>query len=95
MKNTLAILSALALLGAASATTAQEFSITFGTQDHRYEQNYNRRIEREHRRFYAHQPSAWRNQCPRYEVLVRDPYTGRRVCIDRWEYRDHVREYHY
>lgn len=95
MKKILAVISAIAVLGASTAATAQSFSITI--QD-RYEQNYRQPdrfdryvYEREARRFYARQQSYYSGRCERRDVIVRDPYTGRLVCVNRHEYRVFLR----
>jgi len=96
MKKTLAILSAIAILGAGTAAAAQSWSITIGTQherDYHYRDPFDRYVyQRELRRWYAMQPSYYRGRCERSDVIVRDPFTGRIVCVDRREYRRIVLE---
>lgn len=95
MKNTLAIIAAVALLGAGTAANAQSWSITFGSQD-RYERDYryrDHRDDREIRRWYANQRSYWSGRCYRNDVVLRDPYTGRRICVNAREYDRFVHRY--
>lgn len=101
MKKILAVISAIAVLGASTAATAQSFSFSIQTQD-RYERDYRYRDhqdrfdryvhQRELRRWYAMQPSYYRGRCERYDVIIRDPFTNRIVCADRREYQRIVRE---
>jgi hypothetical protein len=100
MKKILAVISAIAVLGASTAATAQSVTFSIQTQD-RYERDYRYRDhqdrfdryvqEREARRWYAMQRSYYRGRCERHDIVVRDPYTGRRVCVDRYEYRVFLR----
>ena len=96
MKKLLAGVLALSLVGAASAAPAQSLSVQVGPDRH-HEQRYERHDDRRRyeqnrrqyeRRYYSRQRSYYGNRCnPRYEEVVRDPYTGRRVCVNRQEHR--------
>lgn len=101
MKKTLAIICAIATLGASTAATAQSFSITIGTQD-RYERDYRYRdhdrfdryvTDRELRRWFRAQPSTYRGRCYNGDVRRVDPYTQRRICVDPREYNRIMRDY--
>ena len=98
--NKLAIAASAALLLITSAPAqAQSFSLTIGTDNHRYEQRrdyhrYDRRdYERRERHFYSQQRSHYRGRCYRNDLVVRDPYTSRLVCVDQRAHRNFYRTY--
>lgn len=88
----LLIAAAVALtIGAGSAAQAQSWSVTIGSDYDRYEQRYDYRNDYRHRRaeerrFYSRQPTYWQNRCSRHDIVMRDPYTNRLLCVNRREY---------
>jgi hypothetical protein len=60
----------------------------YGYQPYSY-YHYNRRYSDNlyYWRYFSRLPSYYPGRCNRYdEIVVRDPYTGRRVCMPRYDY---------
>ena len=94
MKKLLVALAAVVALGSATAQ-AQSVSIRVGEQpryEHYQDRSYNYERRSADRRFFARQPSYYRgSRCHRWDIVIRDPYTSRLVCVNKEEYRRHQR----
>lgn len=88
-----AAIVAASLMGS-TAAVAQHYD---RQHDRRYEQRHDDRNDRYlrderrrtyERRYYSQQPTYWPRRCDlRRQEVVRDPYTHRRVCVDRNQHR--------
>lgn len=86
MKKILTIALAALTLTACTAS-AQDYRRDY-YQDQRTYDRYERNREHYERRYWSRQRQFYYNQCnPRYEEARTNPRTGRRVCVDRREYR--------
>lgn len=87
-------------LGRPSYDNNYGYDNRYGYNNDSYRYNRGHRYDRTRRgneylyyRYFQRQPSAYGNQCGvRWDVLVRDPYTGRLVCMDRSEYERYTYE---